>query len=95
LLPEVSDCGQVFHRIHSQKFPKVEFRAAIQAHPSLEPDKVLSCRKISPPPPVLAKAQIIIARNAGGTMIALAKKSQRTFCGLMRRKGNCISQKRR
>jgi hypothetical protein len=80
--------------VDPQKFPKVEFKAAIQAHPRLDLDKVLFCRKISPPP-VVAKAQIIIAKNAGGTMIALAKNSHRTVWGVMRRKGNCMSQKRK
>jgi hypothetical protein len=70
----------------------VEFKAAIQAHPRFDPDKVLVCRKMSPPP-VVAKAQIIIAKNAGGTMMALAKNSHRTVWGLMRRKGNWMSQK--
>jgi len=72
----------------------VEFRAAIQAHPRLDTDKLLFYLKIFPSP-VVAKAQTIIAENAGGTMIALAKNSHRTLCGLIRRKGNCMAQKRK
>ena len=97
----IKGLGQVCCHAHTErsaacgvltaKLPNALFIALSHAQLCELLESVLFCEN-SGPPPVFANAQIIIARNVGGTINDLTRKSQRIFLGDTRRNGNWMSQ---
>lgn len=73
-----NSCTRFPSAMNTESSHSPELRFDMNAQPSALPLKVLPCLKIGPPP-VTAKAQIIIDKPMAGTRIALATNRYRIF----------------